>query len=493
MSDPEKQPDPPSTPPAAEEKPQNPATPPAAIPPAGTPPQPDAKSAKPEKRKPAQGFGGMPRRRIREPVPSLEDDLRFGSGPKIKDLDAEIAGELEAALGGLSEKDLFAADTSKQVRSKTAGAADQGRKQGKVIAVHGPDVFVEVPGGRSQGVLPMLQFPDGPPKVGDTVEVSIEGYDSANGLLILTRQGAAVTAHWDTVAEGMIVEARVLETNKGGLSVDVNGIRGFMPISQIDLFRVEDAEQYVNQRLTCVVTDVDPTERNLIVSRRALLEKQREEQREKLWQELAEGQVRTGIVRSVRDFGAFVDLGGVDGLLHVSEMSWKRGIKPSDLLQPGQTIKVAITKIDHEARKLSLSLKQLESSPWDTIHDRFASGQVITGTVTRIMEFGAFVELEPGIEGLIHISELARHRVRRVTDIVKEGQVVQARILNIDPAQKRISLSLKEAQAQAEEAGAPAEEEAADEPAPPPRPRNPNLRGGVGSQIVEIPEPEPEQ
>ncbi len=407
--------------------------------------------------------------RTREPVVSLEDERRFQSGPKIRDLDAEIADELEAALTALGEKDLLAADTSQQARTDSGVQTDSRRKQGRVISIHGGDVFIEVPGGRSQGVLPIDQFPDAPPKIGDTVEVSIEGYDGANGLLILTRLGAAVVADWNTVAEGMVVEARVLETNKGGLSVDVNGIRGFMPISQIDLFRVEDAQQYVNQKLLCVVTDVDPTERNLIVSRRALLEKQREEQREKLWAELAEGQVRTGIVRSVRDFGAFVDLGGIDGLLHVSEMSWQRGQDATKLVQPGQSLKVIVYKIDHERRKLSLSVKQLEGSPWETVHDRFGIGQIVTGKVTRTKEFGAFVELTPGVEGLVHISELARRRVFRVGDIVKEGQEVQVKILNIDATQQRMSLSLREALPEEKPAKTPEEleeEEAYEEPAP---------------------------
>src|SRR5262249_38018404 len=201
-------------------------------------------------------------------------------------------------------------------------------------SVHGPDVFVDVPGGRTQGVLPLLQFPEGPPAPGTEVEIDIEGYDNANGLLLLTRKGAVQDANWESVAVGMIVEARVTATNKGGLAVEVNGIRGFMPISQIDMYRVENAEQYVNQRLTWMIAEVDPAERTLVVSRRALLEREREEQREKLWQELAEGQVRNGIVRSVRDFGAFVDLGGADGLLHVSEMSWQRVQDPSTIVQP---------------------------------------------------------------------------------------------------------------------------------------------------------------
>jgi small subunit ribosomal protein S1 len=443
---------------------------------------PPGRGGKP-KGKPPQGGGGTPRRRTREMVPSLEDQMRFQSGPRLQDLDAEIAGELEEALGHMSDKELFGADSSRQVRQQTAKSGTAGRQQGTIVSVHGKDVFVDVPGGRSQGVLSMEQFPEGAPKPGEKVEITIEGYDSANGLLLLSRKGAAMQADWSTVAEGMIVEARVVETNKGGLSVDVNGIRGFMPISQIDLYRVEDAQPFVNQRLLCIVTDADPVERNLVVSRRALLEKQRDELREKVWAELAEGQVRSAVVRKVLEFGAFVDLGGVDALLPISEMSWRHVTDPNTIVQPGQTIKVAVLKLDPEKRKVSVTLKQLEASPWDTIQDKYPAGQVVQGTVSRVADFGAFVELEPGIDGLIHISELARQKVWRVKDIVQEGQAVQVKVLSVDPQQRRISLSLR--QAVAAEPVKPAEEEvAAEEVTEPakPRQRNPNLRGGIGGQ-----------
>jgi small subunit ribosomal protein S1 len=397
--------------------------------------------------------------------------------PSLRNLDTDLERELEAAMGGLSDQEIYG--DLKEKPQKPAPGADQGRKKGKVISVHGDDVFVQVPGGRSQGVLPLAQFPEGPPIVGTEVEIHIEGYDEANGLLLLTRRGAAVEADWSSVATGMTVEARVTATNKGGLSVDVNGIRGFMPISQIDLYRVEDAEQYVNQRLLCLVTEVDKEERNLVVSRRALLEKEREENREKLWQELEEGQIRTGIVRSVREFGAFVDLGGVDGLLHVSEMSWSRVQDPTQVVQPGQSVKVVVLKIDREKRKVGLGLKQLTASPWDLAGTNYVPNTVVKGTVTRLMEFGAFVELEPGVEGLIHISELANQRVRRVQDIVQPGQEVQVLVLRTDPAQRKISLSLKQALAKATEEPAEEEEEEQVEVRPT-RPRTTPLRGGIG-------------
>jgi small subunit ribosomal protein S1 len=332
-------------------------------------------------------------------------------------------------------------------------------------------------------VLSLAQFPEGPPAPGTEVDVHIEGFDPGNGVYLLSRKGAAVEVDWSSVAVGMIVEARVTGTNKGGLEVDVNGIRGFMPISQLELFRVEDTAPYVNQRLRCMVAEVDPVMNNLVVSRRALLEKEREEARDRLWLVLAEGQVRQGVVRSVKDFGAFVDLGGVDGLLHVSEMSWSRVPDATKVVQPGQSLQVVVLKIDRERRKVSLGLKQLLPSPWDEVAQKYHHGTVVTGKVSKLMEFGAFVELEPGVEGLIHISELSPQRVRKVSDVVKEGQEVRVMVLGVDTAQRRISLSLKavvdeEARKAEEEA-----EEAAPEATPkPPRPRTTPLRGGLNER-----------
>jgi small subunit ribosomal protein S1 len=413
-----------------------------------------------------------------EPPAQLTPHEVYHSGPRLRDLDAQIEQELAAALGDLSDKELYGSPD--QEKRKTTPGTQQEGKRAKVIAVQGTDVFLDIPGGRSQGVLSLQQFPEGAPAVGTEVNVTIEGYDRENGLILLSRKGSAVHADWSSVAEGMIVEARVTETNKGGLAVDVNGIRGFMPISQIDLYRVETPEQFVNQRLRCTVVEVNPEERNLVVSRRALLEQEREESREKLWQELAEGQIRDGIIRSVKDFGAFVDMGGVDGLLHVSEMSWVRGQSAADLVQPGQTIKVVVLKVDRDKRKVSLGAKQLTASPWDSADANYPLNGIVKGKVTRLMEFGAFVELEPGIEGLIHISELAPQRVRRPADVVQPGQEVQVLVLGVDRAQRRISLSLKATAA--DESGDIEEEVEEPEELPPARPRATPLRGGLGGE-----------
>jgi small subunit ribosomal protein S1 len=458
----------------------SPAQPPVPPPPAAEPPKDRGKGGPPPRgKKPFRPEGGRVRR-VLEPVPSLEEQMRT-SRPSLRELDAEIAGELEAVLGGFSEKDILAEEKKPAKQEPQQPGTDTRRKKGKVMSVHGPDVFVDVPGGRGQGVMSLMQFPDGPPKPGDAVEFEIDGYDGANGLLLLSRRGAAVHADWDSVAEGMVVEARVTETNKGGLAVDVNGIRGFMPISQIDLYRVEKPEEYVNQKLRCVVSEVNKEERNLVVSRRTLLEKEREEAREKLWAELAEGQVREGIVRNVREFGAFVDLGGVDGLIPISEMSWQRVNDPNTLVQTGLKVKVVVVRLDREARKVGLSLKQLLPSPWDNMQDHFHVGQVVAGKVTKLMEFGAFVEIAPGLEGLIHISELAPFRVRRISDFVKPEQEVQVKILNIDNQARKISLSLKAAQPKEEDAAEAVEEEP-EVPVEPPKPRTTPLRGGIGQQ-----------
>ncbi|GIW79867.1 MAG: hypothetical protein KatS3mg105_1674 [Gemmatales bacterium] len=411
------------------------------------------------------------------PVPSLDHE-QFAP-PSLKDIDSTIEKELEEAMMGLSDTELY----GELQKKPTPTPGGSGTQKGKVLSVHGGDVFVEVPGGRSQGVFSLAQFPEGKPPIGSEVEFQIEGYDADNGLLILSRRGAAVEVDWNSVAVGMVVEARVTGTNKGGLSVDVNGIRGFMPISQIDLYRVEDTEQFVNQRLRCLVTEVKPSERNLVVSRRALLEKEREEQREKLWAELAEGQIREGVVRSVRDFGAFVDLGGVDGLLHVSELSWSRVKDANSVVQPGQRLKVAVLKVDRERRKVSLGLKQLAPSPWDYVAEKYHANTVVKGKVSRLKDYGAFVELEPGVEGLIHISELAPQRVRRVADVVHEGQEVEVAILHVNLPERKIALSLKAAMPDVEDAEAEQTEQEppTEETAKPQRQRKTPLRGGIGS------------
>jgi small subunit ribosomal protein S1 len=354
--------------------------------------------------------------------------------------------------------------------------AAPGTRPGKVVGIRGKVVFIDL-GAKSEGIVPIEQFQGNLPKPGDMIDVNVDRFDTSEGLLILSLKGAAVQASWENLRKGLVVEAKVTKTNKGGLDVEVDGIRGFLPIGQIDINRVDDTAVYVNQKLRVIVTEANQREKNLVVSRRELLEQERAELREKTWASLEEGQVRHGVVRSVKDYGAFIDLGGVDGLLHVAEMSWSRITDPSGLLRVGQEVDVKVLKIDHQSKKLSLGLKQLTPSPWDLVDQKYDRGMTLKGKVTRLMDFGAFVELEPGIEGLIHISELSPNRVRRVADIVKPEQEVEVRILKIEPEVKKISLSLRPLPT------APVEEEEDDEeeaPATPkPEPKVP-LKGGLG-------------
>ncbi len=412
----------------------------------------------------------------------------LGAKPNARDLDKSIEDELNAALAGFDVSGTVASEESK---SKPAPGQAPAKKRGTIVGIHGKDVFVEVPGGRSQGVLPLLQFEGRTPQVGESVEFDIEGYDGANGLLRLTMAGATVAvANWSSVTRGMVVEAKVTgaNQNKTGLLVEVNGIKGFMPVSQVDLYRTENIEALIGQRLKCEVIELDPAERNLVVSRRILMEREKMAQAEQFWAGIAEGQVRTGIVRSVKPFGAFVDLGGADGLIPVSEMSWSRIGDPSEVVKIGQKVEVMINRLDFEARKIGLSLRAMVRSPWSDFADAHKPGARVSGKVTRLMDFGAFVEVAPGIEGLVHVSELSTQRVRRASDVVKVGDVVDVQIQNIDVDARRMSLSLKAVKAaheaaewekeleEEESARAEAEERMQN------RPVNPNLRGGIGSR-----------
>ncbi|MDG3004175.1 30S ribosomal protein S1 [Paludisphaera mucosa] len=410
-------------------------------------------------------------------------------GPLKKQWDAELEAELEAALSGFDPKAFDVATPARRPRAERLpadgrdrgqeGRQGQGPRMGKVISVRGRSLFVDL-GGKSEGVVPLDQFVGEVPAPGSEIEVVVDHFDRSEGIVHLRLKGSAIEADWSNLRQGVIVEAKITKTVKGGVEVDVDGIRGFMPISQIDLNRVEDGADYVNQKVKAIVTEANPREKNLVVSRRELLEQERAELREKTWLTLEEGQIREGVVRSVKPFGAFVDVGGVDGLLPIGEMSWVRVAQVEDVIRAGDKVQVKILKIDREARKLTFGLKQLQKNPWDDAEDNYSRGATLTGKVTKIMEFGAFVELEPGVEGLIHVSELSPNRVRRIADVVQPGQEVEVRVLKVEADVRRISLSLiplPKDQVVEEEAEDP------DAPPPPPKPeRKVPLKGGLGDR-----------
>lgn len=408
------------------------------------------------------------------PVPSKrslsDDDL---GDPELGDDD------LAGSLGDLSMDDVVAGGES---LTSQAILERESKHIGRVVAVRRDVVFIEL-GGREQGVIPLNQLEE-MPQPGQPIEVVVERFNADEGLYqLIAPHGAMSVADWEDLSEGMVVEARVTGHNTGGLEVQVNRVRGFIPVSQVAMYRVENLEEFVGQKWPCVVTDVNPERRRLVVSRRAMLEREKEESREKLWKTLETGQVYEGVVRKIMEFGAFVDIGGVDGLLHISQLSWARVKHPSEVLHEGQTIKVKIARIDPDTRKISFAYREMLENPWESASAKYPAQTVARGVVTKIMEFGAFVQLEPGVEGLVHISELSPKRVWRATDVVQEGQEVEVLVLSVDREAERMSLSMK-ALAAKPEPEKDKKNEAESIAAPPPaaarkRPSSP-LKGGLG-------------
>jgi len=410
----------------------------------------------------------------------FDDDIEAEMNEFLNAFDTKtLEAVLPAPKGAPRPKVVAPAPSDPSKPDEEARPVQKG-KMGKIVKITKDWVFLEM-GGKSEGCIPIQQFEGKEIQIGDEIPITIERFDVNEGLLIVSLRGAAINAAWDTIKKGQVVEAVVEKTNKGGLEVMINQLRGFLPVSQIELGRVEDTTVYLGQKFKVLVTEVNARIKNLVVSRRDFLEQEREQMREKTLAELAEGQTREGVVRNVRDFGAFVDLGGVDGLLHIGDLSWSRVQKVEDIVKLGDHVSVKVLKIDPDKKRISLGLKQLVKSPWEKIADEFKIGTIVAGKVTRITEFGAFVELTDGVEGLLHVSELSPNRVRRISDIVKTGQAVEVQILSIDPEQQRLSLSMKAViEAREEEALEAADAALAHEPAKPKPERKVPLKGGLG-------------
>ena len=355
--------------------------------------------------------------------------------------DEDLKRQLDDALGGISAEDLERmANTS---RDKPQ-ADEHGRIPGRVLSIRGKDVFVDI-GGKSEGFIGLDEFePDQPPTIDQVLDLVPHGFDKESGLMRLSLRETKLVADMESIRVGDIVKARVTGSYIGGLELRIHGTRGFMPLSQVDLVRHEDMSSFMGQWLECEVTEVNRKGRNLVLSRRRLLEQQREEERQQLRYQLTEGQIRRGKVSRLVDFGAFVDLGGIEGLLHISDMSWSRIKHPSDLLKEGDEIDIQVLKIDLVKDRISLGVKQMASDPWTLVQANYAVGNTVEGHVTKLMNFGAFVELEPGVEGLIPVSEMSwTHHVKHPKDILGEGDRVQVAIISLDVEKRKIGLSLK--------------------------------------------------
>jgi len=380
---------------------------------------------------------------------SLGSDVEEGSNPLgSSGLDADLQREIDEALGGRSIEELLD-ETGALSSGGTRGDVEVAEGHvvpARVVGMDSQMVLFEL-GRKDQGYVPVEQF-DEPPAIGSRMDLAVVRYDKREDMWVLSREGAVERATWEDLSEGQIVEAFVESSNKGGLEVRFGGVKGFMPVSQISIYRVEDQAEYVGQKLRCQVVEVDRREKRVIVSARAVMELEAEQARERLLAELAEGDVREGVVRQVMPYGAFVDLGGVDGLVHVSQMAYGRVENPSQFVQPGQKVQVKVLKIDREANRISLSMKHTQPDPWESVEAKYPPGFLAGGRITKLERFGAFCELEPGLEGLIPIGEISwSQRLRHASEVLEAGQAVQVLVLGVEPERRRISLSLKQAAA----------------------------------------------
>ncbi|MBX2851577.1 MAG: S1 RNA-binding domain-containing protein [Phycisphaeraceae bacterium] len=384
---------------------------------------------------------------LTEPVPPVPAAPAETTEPAT---DTNIDAEVQAALGDQSIEQLMDAAEAED-KAKAAEAEEQAPvhheiRRGRISAIRGEDVFIDVTGdtGKLQGVVPLQQF-DRPPRLGSIMDFVVDHIDEAQGLMFLSREGAISRTTWDTLHKGSIVEARCTGHNKGGLELELVGnIRAFMPASQVDLHHIEDFEPFVGQKLEATVTEVDRKHKKVMLSRRAHLEYVRKHAKEKLLATLEVGAILDGKVANIVEYGAFIDIGGVDGLCHVSDMSYQHVTKPADVVKQGDAVQVKVLKIDKSKGRIALGMKQVQPDPWDTATAGLSAGAEVTGTVTRTASFGAFVAVGEGVEGLLPISEISWKRIHKCEDVISVGQSLRLKVLAFDPKKKKMSLSLKQ-------------------------------------------------
>src|SRR3990167_8281274 len=370
-------------------------------------------------------------------MPKLDLFRRF-------EIDQEaISREVEDALGTRVPEEMEKLYTE-SIKSFEVGSILKGR----VLAITPTEVIVDG-GYKSEGAVPSEEFEDlSEVKIVDEIEVLLEAVEADSGLIRLSKRKADRIRGWERIVtqykEGDVVKGRVMRKIKGGLLVDL-GIPVFLPASQIDIKLPGDIGEYIGKEVTCKILKIDEARQNIVVSRRKLLEEGREKQKQQLLSEIQVGELRKGIVKNIADFGAFVDLGGLDGLLHITDMSWGRINHPSELLSIGQEIEVRVLGIDKEKEKIALGLKQKTESPWAKVEERYPAGSRVSGQVVNIMPYGAFVKLEDGIEGLVHVSEMSwTRRVNHPSEMVSIEDTVEVLILKVNKEKQEISLSMKQ-------------------------------------------------
>ncbi len=328
---------------------------------------------------------------------------------------------------------------------------------GHVVRIDNDEVLVDI-GYKSEGVIPSSELsirksvdPSEEVELGEQVDALVLTKEDQDGRLILSKKRARFEKAWRRIEgaadSGEPVEGQVIEVVKGGLIIDL-GVRGFLPASLVDIRRVPNLDEYMGQKIETKVIELNRSRNNVVLSRRAVLEEQRKEDRERILDRLQPGQVVEGKISNIVDFGAFVDLDGIDGLIHISELSWSHVNHPSEILSIGDTVSVKVLDIDRDRQRISLGLKQTQEDPWQRVVDTYNVGDELEGTVTKVVTFGAFVEILDGVEGLVHISELAQHHVENPRELIRPGDPVRVKILEIDSERRRLSLSIKRVEGQ---------------------------------------------
>lgn len=387
-----------------------------------------------------------------------EIELVEGSGGLLKIVDGKEEPNYDATITEFQEGDIVS---------------------GEVVRIDKDEILVDI-GYKSEGVIPANELSirksvstEDEVSVGDRIDALVMQKEDAEGRLILSKKRARFEQAWKKIEEveqqAATIDGTVIEVVKGGLILDL-GVRGFLPASLVDIRRIQNLDEYMGRVLTCRVIELNRSRNNVVLSRRAVLEEERKEVREQILGKLQPGDVVEGIISNIVDFGAFVDLEGIDGLIHISELSWGHVNHPSEVLTVGQKVNVKVLDIDRDRQRVSLGLKQTQEDPWASLVDAHQVGDIMTGTVTKLVSFGAFVQISEGIEGLVHISELASHHVEKPEEVVAVGDEIEVKVIEIDAQRRRLSLSIKrlheedEPEAEAGEepaAGVEAEAEAA--------------------------------
>src|SRR3954467_8788544 len=328
---------------------------------------------------------------------------------------------------------------------------------GKVVRIDQDEVLVDI-GYKSEGVIPSNELsirksvdPHEEVELGEEGDALVLTKEDQDGRLVLSKKRARFEKAWRRIEaaadSGEPVEGTVIEVVKGGLIIDL-GVRGFLPASLVDIRRVQNLDDFLSQKIECKVIELNRSRNNVVLSRRAVLEEERKEVRQQILDRLQPGQIVEGAISNIVDFGAFVDLDGIDGLIHISELSWSHVNHPSEILSIGDVVPVKVLDIDRERQRISLGLKQTQEDPWQRVIDTYAGGYELEGKVTKVVTFGAFVEIMDGVEGLVHISELAQHHVENPREVVEPGGTVKVKILEVDSERRRLSLSVKRVEGQ---------------------------------------------